>query len=243
MSDKTTGKGSSLPPRLLLVDQDDMVRLFVAEVLSQHYRVEVARSANEAFDLLGAEAFDLIVTELLLPDDDGLELLKRFQTAPAPPVIVISTRTDDHSRIRALELGARDYLAKPFNPRELLLRIDNCLTYCHETPVEYQVQTLVFQDWTLDLKRRLLMHSRWGEMRLTRAEFDLLATLARGGGTVLSRDALLDAISYGGNPTNDGSLTVLIHRLRRKLVETGGCDDVIQTVSGVGYRLNISSDN
>lgn len=224
-------------PRLLLADDDEMILLFVGEVLRQHYLVETAATAKEAVTRLGQHSFDLLLLDLSLPDEDGLVVLRKLQMHDALPVIVISGRSDDDNRIAALELGARDYLVKPFNPRELVLRIEKCLTYSLQSTVREPPTQAQFGDWRLDVERRTLVHGHEGDVHLTRAEFDLLSALVNADQGVLSRDALMDAISYGEQQASDSSLTVLVHRLRRKLSHGQPEARFIQTVAGVGYRL------
>jgi len=224
-------------PRLLLADDDEMILLFVGEVLRQHYQVETVASAKEAMVRLSQQAFDLLLLDLSLPDEDGLVVLRKLQMHSDMPVIVISGRSDDDNRIAALELGARDYLVKPFNPRELVLRIDKCLAYSLHSAVREPPPQVRFGEWRLDLERRMLVHESQGEVHLTRAEFDLLSALVNADQGVLSRDELMDAISYGDQQASDSSLTVLVHRLRRKLAQGQPEADFIHTVAGVGYRL------
>ncbi len=226
------------PPRLLLADDDEMVLLFIGEVLRQYYQVETAATAKQALDYLGQQQFDLLLLDLSLPDEDGLVLLRKLSMHNSLPVIVISGRSDDDNRIAALELGARDYLVKPFNPRELVLRIEKCLTYSQHSEVREPAPQARLGDWLLDMVRRTLVHGEEGEVHLTRAEFDLLSALVHADQGVLSRDELMDAISYGEQQASDSSLTVLVHRLRRKLSQGQPEANFIQTVAGVGYRLS-----
>lgn len=224
-------------PRLLLADDDEMILLFVGEVLRQHYQVETVASAQEAMARLGQQSFDLLLLDLSLPDEDGLVVLRKLQMHSALPVVVISGRSDDDNRIAALELGARDYLVKPFNPRELVLRIEKCLTYSLQSEIREPAPQVQFGEWRLDQERRMLLHGGQGEVHLTRAEFDLLSALVNADQGVLSRDELMDAISYGEQQASDSSLTVLVHRLRRKLSRGQTGVNFIHTVAGVGYRL------
>ncbi|MCV6587904.1 MAG: response regulator transcription factor [Marinobacterium sp.] len=247
MMSKTTvssasARSMSSRPRILLTDDDAMIRMFVGEVLSQHYHIETAATAEQAQDFLMNQTFDLMLLDLSLPDEDGLVVLRKLSLRCQLPVIVISGRSDDENRIAALEMGARDYLVKPFNPRELQLRIEKCLTYTERTDTRSLTEQ-TFGSWVLDSSTRTLQHRNDGEVRLTRAEFDLLAALVHAGLRVLSRPVLLEAISNGEQVATDSSLTVLVHRLRRKLENTNPADVSIQTVSGMGYRLNITGNN
>lgn len=223
--------------RLLLADDDQMILQFVGEVLRQHYDVETAATAGDALDCLTSRRIDLLLLDLTLPDEDGLVLLRKLQMHNRMPVIVISGRADDDNRIAALEMGARDYLVKPFNPRELILRIDNCLNHMHSTATLSAPESIEFGNWSLNYKRRTLLWCDSHEQSLTRAEFDLLSAMASARGDVVSRNLLMDAITTDSQGASDSSLTVLIHRLRKKLAEKEPDNEVILTVSGVGYRL------
>lgn len=220
-----------------------MLTEFVSDFLvNAGYDTQVANTATDGIACLKRQAFDMIVLDLSLPDEDGLVLLRKWQHSKNLPVLVISSRADDETRIVVLELGAADYIAKPFHPKEFLLRIKRLLPAGQAPGANSRSSLRVLQDspyLAIDLSSRQIITHAGIDIALTRAEFDILACLATQDGAVLDRHRLTDVISYHDKEANPNSLGVLIHRLRKKLSAITGEHELIMTVPNVGYRLNI----
>ncbi|MDX9767494.1 MAG: response regulator transcription factor [Ectothiorhodospiraceae bacterium] len=231
--------------RLLLVDGDETLRAVVSHFLSIHdFEVDELASADAFITAALSLRVDGALLELDLPDEDGLVLLGRLRQWSDIPVMVISNRRDDESRVRAFELGADDYLTKPFNPQEMVLRvqrmIDGRAMHGEHTTPPLRIGSLL-----LDARRREARKSTGEPLKLTASEFELLATLADASGGVVSRTRLVQSVARivdGGSPE---SVTVLIHRLRQKLATATGesPDEVIRTVPRFGYRLGLEVES
>lgn len=217
-------------PCILLVDDDVTFRNLVETYLIDNgYRVLTAGSALEMRKQ--TQASDLILLDLSLPDEDGIVLLRRFRRQWTMPVMVVSGRSQDEDRVAALELGADDFLIKPFSPPELLLRIEHCLK---RAPPGEQAVEWRFAGWRLNVSMRQLFDPAGAPVKLTRGEFELLHALLRAEGAVLSRQRLMDLLPTRADP-HPNTLTVLLSRLRRKLGAPGA--PILETLPGVGYRL------
>lgn len=227
---------------LLIVEDDEFVRQLVAAYLEKDgYRLSVAGSAKAMHDILDRETIDLIVLDLGLPDEDGLTLIRQLRTRSPVPIIVLTARQARDDKITALEIGADDYVTKPVDPQELMLRIGNLLRRSGTVRMD-EVKThdvFKFGGWTLDVSANALHGPDGTEVVLTRAEFDILTALARAPNRVLSRDFLLDAISRDGDAPSDRVIDVMISRLRKKLGDESRHAHLIQTVMGRGYRLTV----
>lgn len=227
--------------KVLLIEDDIMLTEFISIFLNNAGFIPlIANTAATAIQLLQKHSFDLIVLDLNLPDEDGLVLLRKWQYSKKIPIIVISVRTDDATRVAALELGAADYLTKPFNPQEFLLRITR-LASSGQTTQDNGASVLTLSDTpyvAIDLLSRRIITNTDTEIQLTRAEFDILASLTTQIGIVVRRESLIDAISYHNKEVNPNSLGVLIHRLRKKLAVITGDTLLISTLPNLGYRLN-----
>ncbi|CAA0085409.1 TorCAD operon transcriptional regulatory protein TorR [BD1-7 clade bacterium] len=231
----------SVPSRhILIIDDDQMLTSFVNEYLSEGgYISHVASSAAAALQMVALQKIDLVVLDLGLPDEDGLVLLRRWQKNLTIPIFVVSARDDAETRVAALEMGAADYLVKPFNPREFMLRLANLLPSADRAAAPNVQDVALSNDpaLSIDLYHRTVTYGDDQQLVLTRAEFDVLACLANQPGRAVSRDELLDASHFQGETVNASSLGVLIHRIRKKLGSIVGSQELIATVSGVGYRL------
>ncbi|MCJ2180540.1 response regulator [Novosphingobium album (ex Hu et al. 2023)] len=235
-----------LQTRILIVDDDEGIRSLISEFLAKHgYETAVAADPPAMRELLGREHFDLIVLDVMMPREDGLTALR--QLGPdAPPVIMLSAVGTDVDRIVGLEMGADDYLAKPCNPRELLARIRTVLRR-HALPVrvaEEQVpvpreadsgEGLHFAGWRMDLGLRLLFDPASQLITLSDGEFRLLRAFAEHPRRVLTRDQLLDWSRGEDSDHYDRAIDVQLSRLRRKLAEGEGGQDIIRTVRNEGY--------
>lgn len=226
-------------PHILIVDDDAEIRDLVARFLKKHdIRVETAADGRAMRELMEKSRFDMVVLDLMLPGEDGLSLCRRLRVETSMPVIMLTALGEETDRIIGLEMGADDYLAKPFNPRELLARIRAVLRRSGSAaqPVdEGNGQTLTFDGWSLDLAKRELRGPDGALVALTSGEFDLLAAFAERPKRVLNRDQLLDLTRGRTANAFDRSIDVQLSRLRRK-VETDPKDPtLIKTVRGGGY--------
>ncbi|QJD30905.1 response regulator [Methylococcus geothermalis] len=225
-------------PHILIVDDDRELRQLLTAFLGRHgFRVDAAADGRAMAKLLETGRFDLIVLDLMLPGEDGLALCRRLRATSRLPVIMLTALAEETDRIVGLEMGADDYVVKPFSPRELLARIKAVLRRTGDVSgkPEGEGNTLVFDGWRLDLARREL-HSPDGVlMPLTGGEFDLLAAFAQHPQRVLSRDQLLDLTKGRLAGAYDRSIDVQLSRLRRKIEADPNEPALIKTVRGGGY--------
>jgi two-component system phosphate regulon response regulator OmpR len=221
-------------PHLLVVDDDTRIRNLLKQYLSENgFRVTVAGTAAEARRKLAGLDFDLIVLDVMMPGENGVELTRSLRNGNAVPILMLTALSETDSRINGLEAGADDYLPKPFDPRELILRINNVLRRGGPqlTP---KLEQIVFGPYTFQISRREL--KRGGEMlRLTDREQEILAIFAGRAGETIPRHELVGEDSDVGERTID----VQINRLRRKIERDPSNPVWLQTVRGIGYRLSV----
>ncbi|HSK41496.1 MAG TPA: response regulator [Arenibaculum sp.] len=228
-------------PHLLVVDDDREIRSLVSQFLSRHgYRISTARDGAEMLRVLEAARIDLIVLDLMLPGEDGLSLCHRLRSRDQlhVPIIMLTAMGEETDRIVGLEMGADDYLAKPFNPRELLARIKAVLRRAggpNASRPETAGRVLEFEGWRLDLARRELRGPGDVLVQLSAGEFDLLAAFAERPRRVLSRDQLLDLARGRTAAPFDRSVDVQVSRLRRKIEPDPKDPTLIKTVRSGGY--------
>ncbi|MFC3913614.1 response regulator [Pseudaeromonas sharmana] len=225
---------------ILVVDDHAEIRDLLKRFLEQHgYRVSCARDGREMKRLLEHSSIELIVLDLMLPGEDGLSLCRDLRTRSQLPVIMLTAMGEDMDRIIGLEMGADDYLAKPFNPRELLARIKAVLRRAHPAQNEPEVITRQyrFAQWQLDTTRRELVDQHGLSISLSTAEFDLLHVFLQRPKRVLSRDQLLDLARGREAQAFDRAIDTLVSRLRRKLEPDAKNPEIIKTVWGGGYML------
>lgn len=228
-----------MTPHILVVDDDPQVRQLIADYLgTQDYRVSAAADGGEMARLLAESAVDLIVLDLKLPGEDGLSLARKLRAGSEIPIIMLTGQSDPIDRIVGLELGADDYLTKPFNPRELLARVKSLLRRTLDRRPQLD-EAFSFSGWTLNLQKRRLIDSNGREIALTRGEFEVLSLLVRHAGESISRDRLSLALSGREWDPNDRSVDVLVRRLRAKLDVETQPESLIATVRGEGYRLAV----
>jgi two-component system phosphate regulon response regulator OmpR len=219
-------------PHILVVDDDERLRHLLARYLSEHrYRVTAAADAADASAKLASIAFDLIVLDLMMPGESGLDLTQRLRRVSSVPILILTAMGEPEDRIVGLERGADDYMVKPFEPRELLLRIGNILKRIPQSePAQTEVRLgeLVF-----DLEREQL---RQGDevVRLTSVEAALLKALAKRPGVPISREDLIELTGAAGG---DRAVDVQVTRLRRKIESDPRDPRYLQTVRGRGYVL------
>jgi DNA-binding response OmpR family regulator len=220
---------------VLVVDDEPIVRDVVARYLRREgYRTVEAADGREARMLLEQEAPSLVVLDVMLPGADGLELCRWIRARSDLPVIMLTARADEADRIVGLELGADDYVTKPFSPRELAVRVRTVLR--RSAPSSEAAERLEFGDVILDASAREVAKS--GRiLRLTMKEFDLLWFLASHPRRVFSRDQLMDRVWGYAAALDTGTVTVHIRRLREKIEDDPSRPRYLETVWGVGYRF------
>ncbi len=222
------------PSRILVVDDDADLRLLLSDYLRREgYEVSAVEDGAAMHAWLAQETADLLILDLMLPGEDGLTLARRLRKDSQVPIIMLSARGDDVDRIVGLEVGADDYLAKPFNPRELLARIRAVLRR-HAQPQGATAGLIEFSGFRMDVEAREL--SKDGEtVPLTSREFDLLQVLAEHPNRVLDRDRLLDLLKGYERSPFDRSIDVQVARLRAKIEPDTKHPRYIRTVWGKGY--------
>jgi two-component system phosphate regulon response regulator OmpR len=230
--------------KLLVVDDDPELRkLTKAYLMKNGFIVNTAESSVGMDEFLATNDVDLLILDLMLPGEHGLAIAKRLKKKKDLPIIIVSAQGEDIDRIVGLEIGADDYLAKPFNPRELLARIRAVLRRSNGKLEEKETESsrLVFNDFELDLNAHSL--SRGGEkVSLTSGEFDLLALLAANPNRVLHRDTILDRLTGAERSPFDRSIDVRVTRLRGKLEFDPSKPELIKTIWGKGYMFCPSQD-
>ena len=223
----------------MIVDDDEQICSLLSKFLVRYdYRVTTARDGKQMFRALEVSAIDLIILDLMLPGDDGFDLCRKIRATSVVPIIMLTAMREDTDRIIGLELGADDYLGKPFNTRELLARVKAVLrrSTMRQRPTEESPSSaLLFDGWTIELTRRELRNPEGALVQLTSGEFDLLAAFADHAGRVLTRDQLLDIARGRASEVFDRSIDVQVSRLRRKIEEDPKEPMLIKTVRSGGY--------
>ena len=233
----------SQPAHILVVDDDHEIRTLLAEYLEKNaLRVSVARDGKEMYRVLDRVRVDLVVLDILLPGDDGLTLCRALRASSQLPIIMLTARGDDVDRILGLELGADDYLPKPFKPRELLARITAVLrrtTHVLREPLPGDVRCYRFAGWRLDTTARSLTDQGGNTVALSGAEFRLLAVLLAHAGQVLSRLQLMELLRGRDLDPFDRSIDQRVSRLRQILGDDARSPLIIKTVYGEGYVIGV----
>jgi two-component system, OmpR family, phosphate regulon response regulator OmpR len=222
-------------PHVLIVDDDRRIRDLLSRFLiGEGYRVTTADSAAHARARLGGLSFDLLILDVMMPGETGLELAKFIRGNSGVPILMLTARHEIEHRIDGLQAGADDYLAKPFEPRELALRVSNILRRAHP-PVPEPAESVRFGKFVFHIGRGEL---RKGDqnVRLTDRERDMLRMLAKMPGETVSRLEL----AGNGAAVSERAVDVLVNRLRRKIERKPANPLFVQTVRGVGYRLVVS---
>jgi DNA-binding response OmpR family regulator len=224
---------------ILVVDDQKEICEVVQEYLSgEGYRVSAAYDGAEMRRVMTQAPVDLIILDLMLPGEDGLTLARMLRDESNVGIIILTGRGETVDRIIGLEMGADDYLPKPFHLRELLARVKSVLrrasSRTHEKPASGRLKTR-FAGWSLDLSTRELKSPAGSEVRLTTGEFDLLAAFVNNANQVLSRDRLLDLARNREAGPFDRTIDVQVGRLRRKLEDDPQRPTMIKTVRGTGY--------
>ena len=222
---------------LLVVDDDAELRELLQEYLEQKgYAVVCVEDAPAMDAALASQAVDLVVLDIMLPGEDGLSIARRLKEQGNSPIIMLSAQGEDVDRIVGLEVGADDYMAKPFNPRELLARIRAVLRRGTARDAAEDEHLVSFGPFLLDLNaHRLVNDGR--VVSLTGGEFDLLSTLARHPNRVLNRDRILDLLTGAERSPFDRSIDVRVARLRGKIEPDPASPIYIRTIWGKGYMF------
>ncbi len=228
---------------LLIVEDDELVQsLLAAYMQNEGFKVSLAANGKEMLACIDSESIDLILLDLGLPDEDGLVLARQVRARSSLPIIVLTARKEQKDRLAALEIGADDYLTKPFDPEELVLRVRNMLgrtdTGTADEALQERTEVFRFEGWTLDSGGHSLIDGKDKKVSLTRAEFNLLAALVRAPNRVLSRDYLLDAVSQDADAPTDRLIDVLVSRVRKKIEKDSKKQKIITTVVGCGYKFS-----
>lgn len=225
---------------VLIVEDDMMVQgLLSLNLKAEGHGVSLAASGREMFAILDKETVDLILLDLTLPDEDGLVLARRVRSRSTVPIIVLTARDELDARLSALKIGVDDYMVKPYEPRELVLKIQNLLGRSGSKGGQPfgRREELRIGTWTLDIRGRSLTDAQGRETHLTPGEFNLLAALARAPDRVLSRAQLLDAIGASDRDASDRAIDIAISRLRKKIEQDARKPRLILTITGYGYKL------
>ena len=229
---RTTPQPADDAPHLLLVDDDRRIRDLLSRFLcSEGYRVTTALSANDARAKLNGLHFDLLILDVMMPGETGFELARFIRKTSSVPIIMLTARHEAEARIEGLQIGADDYVAKPFEPRELALRIGNILKRAAPPPPIEALEQVAFGPYVYHLTRGEL---RQGEevVHLTDREREMLRILAATPGETVPRGALT-----GNGSVNERAVDVQINRLRRKIELDPTNPLFLQAVRGIGYRL------
>ncbi len=227
-------------PHILLVEDDRETAALVSRFLRSHdFRAKAVANGRDMDAALRDNRFDLVVLDLMLPGEDGLSLCRRLRATSAMPIIMLTARSEEIDRILGLEMGADDYLAKPFNPRELLARIRAVLRRSGApSPTEAEAVVITFAGWKLDKSVRRLFNPAGERVALTSAELDLLLAFCDRPRRVLSRDQLLDLTQGREAGPFERSIDVLVSRLRQKMESNPREPELIQTVRASGYMFS-----
>lgn len=231
-----------IDPHILVIDDDPDIRELVVEYLGKNdMRVSVGSSGKEMFEVFDREAIDLVLLDLKLPGEDGMNLARQLRERATVPIVLLTGRNEEADRVMGLELGADDYVTKPFSPRELLARLRAVLR-------RYQVQATLperdntrrafrFSGWELNLRTRRLLAPDGSSVELSNGEFSLLNALCRAPQRVLTRDQLLSMSRLHEAEVYDRTVDVQIRRLRLKIEPDQSKPVLIVTERGAGYRL------
>jgi two-component system alkaline phosphatase synthesis response regulator PhoP len=222
---------------LVVDDEEHIIELVELYLGKEGYRVSHALDGDAAIEKFLAEKPDILVLDIMLPGRDGLDILREIRKTSQVPVIMLTARESEVDKVVGLELGADDYLTKPFSPRELVARVKAVLRRAKPASPEDAEEVIEREGITIDMRRRAVTLSGEGPVELTAKEFDLLFVLAANQGIVLTRDRLMERVwgyEYAGDTR---TVDVYIRHLREKLADNAEDPRFIETVRGVGYRF------
>jgi len=231
----------TLAHHIVVVDDDAGVRTLLTRILREcGYEVSGARDGTELQQIIGAGRIDLILLDIMLPGDSGLDLCRLVREKSHVPIIMISARGHESDRVAGLDVGADDYIAKPFGRSEVLARVRAVLRRMRDphAPLDAPVpERFEFAGWQYHARRRELVAPSSAEVDLTAAEQDLLLALLRNPQRMIGRERLLELSRSRIGSSTDRSIDVLVSRLRRKLGDGRKVRPLIRTIRGVGYML------
>ena len=225
--------------KILVVDDEVDIVDFIGDYLAgEGYEVSKAYDGLEALNKIRQDRPDLVVLDIMLPGLDGFEVCKQMRTESTVPVLMVTAKDSDVDKIVGLEIGADDYIPKPFNPRELVARVKAILrrTYRQDYQPHSQMETLKYKDLSIDTERRRATIGH-RSLELTMKEFDLLLFLMRNPGHVYSRNDLLDYVWGQDSFVGDRTVDVHIRRLREQIETDASRPQYIKTVWGIGYKF------
>jgi DNA-binding response OmpR family regulator len=233
----------TVQPHILVVDDDPDIRELLEDYLTENaLRVSVVASGKAMSQVLADEAIDLVILDLRLAGEDGMAIVRTLRDSSSIPIVMLTGVRDEADRVMGLELGADDYLTKPFSPRELLARIRTVLRRTKGSALtqarERQVRAYRFAEFELNLRTRRLKNLDGRPINLTNGEFNLLAALLGAPQRILTRDQLLEASRVYDNEVYDRSIDVQVARLRRKIEADPSHPRFVVTERGVGYTFN-----
>lgn len=237
-------KSGQSPPAgasILIVDDDAQIRQLVAKLLRENgFRVTPARDAREFREALAGGSIDLVILDLMLPGTNGFELCKELRRTSSLPVIMLSARGAETDRVVGLEIGADDYIAKPFGARELVARVNAVLRRSGVAANSLETgkgSLMVFDGWTLDTRRRELQNPGGVVIDLSTGEYDMLLSFLEAPQRVLTRDQLMDVAKNKMANGYDRAIDIQVSRLRRKIDTNEDGQAMIKTVRGSGYMF------
>ncbi|HET7716609.1 MAG TPA: response regulator transcription factor [Bauldia sp.] len=229
-------QAADLAPHLLIIDDDSRIRELLARYLGDHgFRVTTASNAADARNRLSGLVFDLLIVDVMMPGENGMELTKSLRATMTVPILMLTARAEPDARIQGLEYGADDYLAKPFEPRELLLRINNILKR-GQPPATPLIEVVRFGPFTFH-REKLELRKGTETVHLTDRERQIMAIFAAAPGETVPRTELIGS----DGPSGERTVDVQINRLRRKIEADPANPIYLQTVRGLGYRLTITA--
>ncbi len=230
-----------MPQRILVVDDDHQVTDFLERFLrKQDFDVASAGSATQMGLALEHAEFDIIILDVGLPDIDGFQILREIRRESSIPIILLTVRDDVYDKVVGLEIGADDYVAKPFEPRELLARIRSVLRRSSAPkpkPDANAARQIDFSGFRLTMDKRSVIAPDGTELALTSTEFELLTLLVKHAGEVVSRESLMNVLYGYAIQVTDRAIDAHVSRVRRKLNDVGGFGNLIKTVHGKGYCM------
>ncbi|HTJ58963.1 MAG TPA: response regulator [Devosiaceae bacterium] len=228
-------------PHILIVEDDKDIGLLVAKYLkTNEMRVSIAENGRAMDRILADTRISLIVLDRMLPGEDGLSICRRLRVSSDIPIIILTAQADEVERIVGLEMGADDYLGKPFNPRELLARIRAVLRRRDDARAAAAgpKRSYKFAGWSLDGTMRRLYDPQGARVELTGAEFEVLLVFCERPGRTLSRDQIIDLTQGRDASPSERSVDILISRLRRKLERDPRDPELLQTIRSSGYLFS-----
>lgn len=221
---------------LLVIDDDDKIRLLLSKYLSEHsFAVSMAKDTQEARHFMANFIFDLIILDVMMPGETGIDFAKILKEQKnQTPILMLTALGEVENKIEGLEAGVDDYLAKPFEPKELLLRIKNILKRTNQNAMKKTSKDIRFETLTFDIEKQLLFNKERETIKLTTTEKDLLTLFAKHPGEILTREELG---KYFNTPDNLRTIDVQITRLRKKIENNTKTPKYLRTIRNKGYQL------